>query len=109
MTATLARRGPDAAGEYFSGPLALGHRRLSVIDLSERANQPMVDSETGLVLVFNGTIYNYPELREQLRGLGHRFVSSGDTEVILKAYRITSYNVCYTKLLRKRTQPRVML
>jgi len=86
MTAQLARRGPDAAGEYFSGPLALGHRRLSVIDLSERANQPMVDSESGLVLVFNGTIYNYPELREQLRSRGHRFVSSGDTEVILKAY-----------------------
>ncbi len=86
MTAQLARRGPDAAGEYFSGPLALGHRRLSVIDLSERANQPMVDSETGLVLAFNGTIYNYPELREQLRSRGHRFVSSGDTEVILKAY-----------------------
>jgi asparagine synthase (glutamine-hydrolysing) len=86
MTAQLARRGPDAAGEYFAGPLALGHRRLSVIDLSERANQPMVDSESGLVLVFNGTIYNYPELREQLRSRGHRFVSSGDTEVILKAY-----------------------
>jgi asparagine synthase (glutamine-hydrolysing) len=86
MTAQLARRGPDAAGEYFSGPLALGHRRLSIIDLSERANQPMIDSETGLVLVFNGTIYNYPELREQLRNRGHRFFSSGDTEVILKAY-----------------------
>ena len=86
MNAQLVRRGPDAAGEYFSGPLALGHRRLSIIDLSERAKQPMLDSETGLVLVFNGTIYNYPELREQLRGRGHRFVSSGDTEVILKAY-----------------------
>jgi len=86
MTAQLARRGPDASGEFFSGPLALGHRRLSVIDLSERANQPMVDTGSGLVLVFNGTIYNYPELREQLRNRGHRFVSSGDTEVILKAY-----------------------
>jgi len=86
MTAQLARRGPDAAGEYFTGPLAMGHRRLSVIDLSERANQPMVDGESGSVLVFNGTIYNYPELREQLRSRGHRFVSSGDTEVILKAY-----------------------
>jgi asparagine synthase (glutamine-hydrolysing) len=86
MTAQLARRGPDAAGEYFSGPLALGHRRLSVIDLSERANQPMLDNESGLALVFNGTIYNYPELREQLRSRGHRFDSSGDTEVILRAY-----------------------
>ena len=67
MAGTLVRRGPDASGEYFSGPLAFGHRRLAVIDLSERSNQPMVDDALGLVLVFNGTIYNYPELREQLR------------------------------------------
>ena len=73
MTDKLARRGPDASGEYFSGPLALGHRRLAVIDLSERSSQPMVDVTLGLVLVFNGTIYNYPELREQLRGKGYRF------------------------------------
>jgi len=86
MTAKLARRGPDAGGEYFSGPLGLGHRRLSIIDLSERSAQPMVDAELGLVLVFNGTIYNYPDLREQLRGRGYRFFSDGDTEVILKAY-----------------------
>ncbi len=86
MTERLARRGPDASGEYLDGPVALGHRRLAVIDLSERAAQPMVDNDSGLALVFNGTIYNYPELREQLRALGHRFVSDGDTEVILKAY-----------------------
>ena len=86
MVGTLARRGPDASGEYFSGPLAFGHRRLAVIDLSERSSQPMVDDALGLVLVFNGTIYNYPELREQLRHKGYRFFSDGDTEVILKAY-----------------------
>ena len=86
MTVKLARRGPDASGSYFSGPLALGHRRLAVIDLSERSNQPMVDEALGLVLVFNGTIYNYRELREQLRTKGHRFFSDGDSEVILKAY-----------------------
>ena len=86
MAATLARRGPDASGEYFSGPLAFGHRRLAVIDLSERSGQPMVDDALGLVLVFNGTIYNYPELREQLRHKGYRFFSDGDSEVILKAY-----------------------
>jgi asparagine synthase (glutamine-hydrolysing) len=86
MTEQLARRGPDARGEYFSGPLAFGHRRLSVIDLSERSSQPMVDAALGLVLVFNGTIYNYPELREQLRGKGYSFFSGGDSEVILKAY-----------------------
>jgi len=86
MTGRLARRGPDASGFYRSGPLALGHRRLAVIDLSERSNQPMVDETLGLVLVFNGTIYNYPELREQLRAKGHQFFSEGDSEVILKAY-----------------------
>jgi len=86
MTEHLARRGPDASGEYFSGPVAFGHRRLSVIDLSERSSQPMVDAALGLVLVFNGTIYNYPELREQLRGKGYTFFSEGDSEVILKAY-----------------------
>ena len=86
MTEKLARRGPDARGEYISGPLAFGHRRLSVIDLSERSSQPMVDAALGLVLVFNGTIYNYPELREQLRGKGYSFFSEGDSEVILKAY-----------------------
>ena len=86
MTARLERRGPDAEGYYADGPVALGHRRLSVIDLSERSSQPMVDATLGLVLVFNGTIYNYPELREQLRARGYRFFSGGDTEVILKAY-----------------------
>ncbi|MCK5480210.1 MAG: N-acetylglutaminylglutamine amidotransferase, partial [Gammaproteobacteria bacterium] len=86
MTGKLARRGPDASGHYFSGQLALGHRRLSVIDLSERSNQPMVDETLGLVLVFNGTIYNYPELREGLRAKGYKFFSDGDSEVILKAY-----------------------
>ena len=86
MTAQLARRGPDADGHYSAGPVALGHRRLAIIDLSERSAQPMVDRELGLVLVFNGTIYNYPELRERLRARGHRFFSEGDSEVILKAY-----------------------
>ena len=86
MTQRLARRGPDASGEYRAGPVALGHRRLSIIDLSERAGQPMVDQALGLVLVFNGTIYNYPELREQLRSRGYSFFSDGDSEVILKAY-----------------------
>ena len=86
MTEKLARRGPDASGFHIQGALALGHRRLSVIDLSERSSQPMVDETLGLVLVFNGTIYNYPELRKQLQARGYRFFSDGDTEVILKAY-----------------------
>jgi asparagine synthase (glutamine-hydrolysing) len=87
MCERLARRGPDHGGSYSDGPLGLGHRRLAIIDLSERANQPMVDPDLGLALVFNGTIYNYPALREELVGRGYRFFSHGDTEVILKAYR----------------------
>ncbi len=86
MLSRLERRGPDHEGSWSEGPIALGHRRLSIIDLSERSHQPMVDSESGLALVFNGTIYNYRELRNELAGLGHRFFSDGDSEVILKAY-----------------------
>jgi len=86
MNARLERRGPDHDGTYSDGPLGFGHRRLAIIDLSEHANQPMVDQELGLALVFNGTIYNYPSLREELKGKGYHFYSSGDTEVILKAW-----------------------
>ncbi|AAZ96013.1 asparagine synthase, glutamine-hydrolyzing [Thiobacillus denitrificans ATCC 25259] len=86
MLARLARRGPDAEGQHAAGPLRLGHRRLAIIDLSPRSAQPMVDAATGTALVFNGTIYNYPELRAELIALGHAFHSDGDTEVILRAY-----------------------
>ena len=86
MKEQLYTRGPDAAGAYSSGPVALGHRRLSIIDLSEKSAQPMLDEATGVALVFNGTIYNYPELRKELQGLEHQFKSTGDTEVILRAY-----------------------
>ncbi len=86
MTARLERRGPDHGGSYSDGPLGFGHRRLAIIDLSEHASQPMVDQELGLTLVFNGTIYNYPELRAELIERGYHFFSSGDTEVILKAW-----------------------
>ncbi len=86
MKEQLARRGPDAKGYWQDGPIAFGHRRLAIIDLSEHSRQPMVDAALDLALVFNGTIYNYPELRAVLHGLGHRFCSDGDTEVILRAY-----------------------
>jgi asparagine synthase (glutamine-hydrolysing) len=88
MTAKLERRGPDHGGSFSDGPLGFGHRRLSIIDLSEHANQPMVDQALCLALVFNGTIYNYRELREELRGKGYSFFSDGDTEVILKAWHV---------------------
>jgi len=86
MLARLARRGPDAEGQHTDGPVRLGHRRLAIIDLSPRSRQPMVDAASGTALVFNGTIYNYPELRAELIDLGHVFHSDGDTEVILRAY-----------------------
>jgi asparagine synthase (glutamine-hydrolysing) len=86
MMALLSRRGPDHEGIYADGPLILGHRRLSIIDLSAHSHQPMVDKALGLTLVFNGTIYNYRELRRELAALGYRFFSEGDSEVILKAY-----------------------
>lgn len=86
MTAQLARRGPDGEGFWNEGAVAFGHRRLAIIDLSERSRQPMTDIAAGLSLVFNGTIYNYPELRAKLRRRGHVFFSDGDTEVILRAY-----------------------
>jgi asparagine synthase (glutamine-hydrolysing) len=86
MSDKLARRGPDHSGTYQDGPLAFGHRRLSIIDLSALAHQPMVDPALQLSLVFNGTIYNYRELREELLLRGYQFFSEGDSEVILKAY-----------------------
>ena len=86
MTATMAHRGPDGVGAWDRGPVALGHRRLSVIDLSAAGAQPMVDDGTGLTVAFNGCIYNYRELREQLVAAGHRFTSTSDTEVVEKAY-----------------------
>ena len=87
MTDALAPRGPDGQGIWTDGRIALGHRRLKVIDLSDLAAQPMVDPDLGLTIVFNGCIYNYRELREELSAAGHRFVSHGDTEVLLKAWR----------------------
>jgi asparagine synthase (glutamine-hydrolysing) len=86
MTAKLARRGPDHEGFFNGGALAFGHRRLSIIDLTAHSDQPMVDDDLKLALVFNGTIYNYKELRAELVEMGYEFFSDGDTEVILKSY-----------------------
>ncbi len=86
MNARMERRGPDASGMWQRGPLALAHRRLTIIDLSEAGAQPMIDRELGLTLVFNGCIYNYKALRADLESAGYRFFSTSDTEVILKAY-----------------------
>ncbi len=86
MTGAMASRGPDSDGIFAHGPIALGHRRLSIIDLSARGAQPMVDSDLGLTLVFNGCIYNYQDLRNELEVAGYRFFSTADSEVVIKAF-----------------------
>jgi asparagine synthase (glutamine-hydrolysing) len=86
MAEAMAPRGPDGAGVWSQGRVALGHRRLKIIDLSEAGAQPMIDSELGLAIAWNGCIYNYQDLRRELSGHGYRFFSTSDTEVLLKAY-----------------------
>lgn len=86
MRRTLESRGPDGEGIFQQDSIALGHRRLRVIDLTDRAAQPMVDPALGLALVYNGAIYNHAELRGELEEAGYAFQSTGDTEVILKAF-----------------------
>lgn len=86
MTAAMAPRGPDAEGLLARGRIAFGHRRLKIIDLSERGQQPMADPDLGLTLAFNGCIYNHKDLRNELEAIGYRFFSDSDTEVILKAW-----------------------
>jgi asparagine synthase (glutamine-hydrolysing) len=86
MTACQRHRGPDGDGLWVRGPVGLGHRRLSIIDLSERGAQPMTDPHLGLTVVFNGIVYNHRQLRAELERAGHRFFSTSDTEVVLKAY-----------------------
>jgi asparagine synthase (glutamine-hydrolysing) len=87
MTSRMSSRGPDGEGVWAAGPIALGHRRLSIIDLTACANQPMHDPDLGLTIVFNGCVYNYQQLREELQAeRGYRFFSTSDTEVVMKAY-----------------------
>jgi asparagine synthase (glutamine-hydrolysing) len=85
MTNVLEHRGPDAGGFHVVGGVGLGHRRLSIID-PEAGHQPMLDPDTQNVIVYNGEVYNYVELRAELAGLGCRFTTDSDTEVILKAW-----------------------
>jgi asparagine synthase (glutamine-hydrolysing) len=85
MCAALAHRGPDDEGIYLSGSVGLGHRRLSIIDI-EGGHQPMSNEDGSLWLVFNGEIYNFPGLKEELTRKGHAFKTNGDTEVILHLY-----------------------
>ena len=86
MTDSISHRGPDGEGFFIHNNIALGHRRLSIIDL-ETGDQPMFSEDNSIVLIFNGEIYNYLELREELKILGHTFRTNSDTEVIIKAYQ----------------------
>lgn len=115
MADCMVRRGPDGEGIVARGRMAMGHRRLKIIDLSDSAQQPMVDSDLGLTIAFNGCIYNYPELRKELEGLGYRFFSHGDTEVIVKAYHawgtacVDRFNGMFAFAIYERDSGRVVL
>lgn len=85
MTDAIAHRGPDGEGHYVDGSLGLGHRRLAIIDLSAAGHQPMATEDNRFVIAYNGEVYNFNELRTELEAVGHRFHSSTDTEVVLKA------------------------
>lgn len=86
MLESIRHRGPDNLSFYENENLHLGFARLQIIDLDPRSNQPMIDKETGAVIVFNGEVYNYKELRQDLQGNGVQFKTTSDTEVILKGY-----------------------
>ena len=86
MTDIIAHRGPDGEGHYCDGPVGLGHRRLSIIDLTDAARQPMATRDGRYVLSYNGEIYNFKELKAELSARGHLFHSSGDSEVLLTAF-----------------------
>src|SRR5690242_6194980 len=86
MANTIAHRGPDDEGYFFDGPLGFGFRRLSIIDLSG-GHQPMSDREESVWVIFNGEIYNFPELKKELENFGHIFRTKSDTEVIIHGYK----------------------
>ena len=86
MTKSISHRGPDDEGYFIAGPLGFGFRRLSIIDLSG-GHQPMSDQEESVWVVFNGEIYNFPELKRELQGFGHIFRTNSDTEVIIHGYK----------------------
>ena len=86
MTDAIAHRGPDGEGQFVDGGLGLGHRRLSIIDLSSAGHQPMASDDGRYVIAYNGEVYNFNELRIELEAVGHRFHSRTDSEVVLKAF-----------------------
>ncbi|MCJ8150833.1 MULTISPECIES: N-acetylglutaminylglutamine amidotransferase [Shinella] len=115
MADVLAPRGPDASGIVVRGNVGLGHRRLRILDLSDKSQQPMVDPDLGLSLVFNGCIYNFRELRSELEKKGYRFFSEGDTEVILKAWHawredcVSRFHGMFAFVIHERDSGRIVM
>src|SRR4051794_24736460 len=113
--ASMQSRGPDASGMFAQGALVVGHRRLSILDLSSASQQPMIDSELGLGVVFNGCVYNFRDIRRELIAKGYRFFSEGDTEIILKAYHawgaacVTRFKGMFAFAIWERDSGRVIL
>ncbi len=115
MMEAIAPRGPDGSGLVLHNAVALAHRRLSIIDLSVKARQPMVDAQLGITIAFNGCIYNYPKLRAELEAKGYDFFSTGDTEVIVKAYHawgpdcVKRFKGMFAFVLHERDSGRVVM
>jgi asparagine synthase (glutamine-hydrolysing) len=93
MTEVIRHRGPDQDGLYVDDGVSLGHRRLSIIDLSEHGRQPLGNEDGSIQIVFNGEIYNFPELKRDLLAKGHRFVGASDTEVLVHGYEEYGYDL----------------
>ena len=93
MMDRIVHRGPDSSGQFVDGDIALGFRRLSIIDLAE-GGQPMFNEDKSLVLVFNGEIYNFKELKEQLLKAGHTFANNSDSEVLLHGFEEWARSLC---------------
>ena len=86
MMDRIKHRGPDSDGKYVDEQIAMGFRRLSIIDLSDQGSQPIFNEDKSLVLTFNGEIYNYKDLREELVASGHKFYTQTDSEVLIHGY-----------------------
>lgn len=115
MTDAIAHRGPDGEGHYTDGGVGLGHRRLSIIDLSAAARQPMGNETGDVLLVYNGEIYNFQSLRVELESKGHRFHSQTDSEVVIHGYEewgdncVTRFNGMFAFALWDRPRQRLFL
>ena len=94
MTDRIAHRGPDGEGFYVDEMAALGHRRLAIIDLST-GDQPIFNENKDIAVVFNGEIYNYKELTEELKEKGHKFITTTDTEVLVHGYEEWGHDIVY--------------